>query len=136
MDAVLTADGHGDVGKVCQPVNLYVLEVALPYFKAETNLPVLTSKITLFRCTERVVVKIHAFFISTLDASEQSSWKYRFDKRLGPRTGPEKTVVNKEYLALTKFAGHFCDCIILLHLCLQWLREIISAKFSRLEPST
>jgi hypothetical protein len=44
MDAVLTADGHGDVGKVCKPVNLNVLEVAVPYFKAETHPPVLTLK--------------------------------------------------------------------------------------------
>jgi hypothetical protein len=43
MDAVLTADGHGDVGKVCKPVNLNVLEVAVPYFKAETDPTVLTS---------------------------------------------------------------------------------------------
>jgi hypothetical protein len=44
MDAVLTADGHGDVGKVCNPENLNILEVAVPYIKAETDPSVLTLK--------------------------------------------------------------------------------------------
>lgn len=44
MAAVLTTDGHGDVGKACKPVNLNVLEVDVPYFKAEADHSVLPPK--------------------------------------------------------------------------------------------
>jgi hypothetical protein len=37
--------GSGDEGKLCRPVNLNVLVMAVPYFKAEIDPPVLTLKI-------------------------------------------------------------------------------------------
>jgi hypothetical protein len=92
---------------------------------------------------ERVKVKIHAFLISTPDGmsclfyspAAISSLKDQFDRRTGPKTGPERMVAKAEYLALTKFEPRSFSpllvpsvTVILVHLCLQRPKEIIRCE--------